>query len=553
MSRELAIDWQPLPGQPAGRWLPLVVPQTLESCNSFLIDSGGVLLLIDPWLGHPRLRQELAERPPDRPLLLCYSHCHLDHLNCGAYADETLAASALTLIHTAGAAALAAADRDLTQAALFDQTLAPITVGGELFRAADRPGTERTVVLRTGEPLTIRTLADPAWPTPVQDLLFGVRTVARIYHAPGHSPDSIIIRAGNVLFGGDLLHAAHPMVAGIVGHNQADFVATLTALRGLVAAAGIELFAPGHGPLLPTARLAGRLARITEQAAGHHPRRFDAVRRDQLLAEGLTIAEELRELLALIGGRLLVAALTLRELDEPELADRLEREFDPQTVNLTFAEFAADVDRLRAGDALPLIVLHRLAKLMHQLGAFFTAGPLERVLDPVLLLRARRLLTDFLLISHGHNLPDERAAVALRDLLAQAFLPDPGLDALLDAADDPAAFSAELARRLVSQPGNRPVATLALPDTLPAVLVDRERLLDALLTFVREMPAATRLTVTVACTAAATVTIRWSGPNVLSDPAIAALSRCCAAAGAEFTVTDGQTVRLVCPIASPAT
>jgi len=169
----------------------------------------------------------------------------------------------------------------------------------------------------------------------------GGDSIARFYHAPGHSPDGILIQAGSLLFAGDLLLAANPVISGIAGHDRPAYLATENATRHLLETGSFTLFAPGHGPLLPAKKAARRLDRLSGLSPENDPVRFDAERRDYLLATGLVMVDELQELLTIIGGRLLVAAATLRELDEPALAGWLDREFPADKLDLAFTDFAA--------------------------------------------------------------------------------------------------------------------------------------------------------------------------------------------------------------------
>ena len=70
------------------------------------------------------------------------------------------------------------------------------------------------------------------------------------YQTPGHSPDSLSVQIGNVLFIGDLLAAINPMVAGLTGWSREDYLMTIGHVLGLIEDAGIDLCCPGHGGVL---------------------------------------------------------------------------------------------------------------------------------------------------------------------------------------------------------------------------------------------------------------------------------------------------------------
>jgi glyoxylase-like metal-dependent hydrolase (beta-lactamase superfamily II) len=88
-----------------------------------------------------------------------------------------------------------------------------------------------------------------------------------IYPARGHSPDSLCIRAGEVVFIGDLLAAANPMVAGISGWHRDDYLATLGQVRWLLEHLPIRFCYPGHGGVIPADKAREILVRLEQKTA----------------------------------------------------------------------------------------------------------------------------------------------------------------------------------------------------------------------------------------------------------------------------------------------
>jgi glyoxylase-like metal-dependent hydrolase (beta-lactamase superfamily II) len=77
---------------------------------------------------------------------------------------------------------------------------------------------------------------------------FGPALVA--YHTPGHSPDSICLRIGDILFIGDLLFAANPGVAGVSGWSREALIHSLNGVEPLISGGSIRLVCPGHGRVI---------------------------------------------------------------------------------------------------------------------------------------------------------------------------------------------------------------------------------------------------------------------------------------------------------------
>jgi len=68
-----------------------------------------------------------------------------------------------------------------------------------------------------------------------------------IYFIPGHSPDSICIRIGEILFAGDFFLAVNFLLAGAVGWNQTDMMNSISHMFWLAENTDVNCFCTGRG------------------------------------------------------------------------------------------------------------------------------------------------------------------------------------------------------------------------------------------------------------------------------------------------------------------
>jgi glyoxylase-like metal-dependent hydrolase (beta-lactamase superfamily II) len=250
----VSLSWQPLPGAPGARIYPLIRKLDTTSSNAYLIQTDDVILLIDPG-GLPEQAAQLAlvieecrgER--DRPVFVFLTHAHVDHFLGTQYTPAFAhSEAAVFAVQETGAAALESGDGKLTQADLLGQTISPFRIGLPLL-TDERAGSCGVPVFRAfsnGATVSITrelTPAGLAW----ERIRFGSGPGLEVYHTPGHSPDSICIQVGRLLFIGDVLFAANPGIAGICGWDQAALIRSLDGIEALFAEEGIDLAGPRAG------------------------------------------------------------------------------------------------------------------------------------------------------------------------------------------------------------------------------------------------------------------------------------------------------------------
>jgi len=82
-----------------------------------------------------------------------------------------------------------------------------------------------------------------------QTIALGDGDRLEVYHTPGHSPDSISMRVGSLLFLGDLFFAPNPGMAGAYGWSQQDLMQSILKILWILENEDIDLcFSGMAGP-----------------------------------------------------------------------------------------------------------------------------------------------------------------------------------------------------------------------------------------------------------------------------------------------------------------
>jgi len=186
----------------------IYTPSVDENC--YLLSDGGEAAVIDPGSGDRKAVEVLDDLLSRDGLTLRYillTHGHYDHVTgvpalCGAWPN------AAVYLHPA----------DL---ALSDPRLFPL----------------KTLMEQEGRPREVKPYGDG-------DRLSLGGLEIEVLHTPGHTPGSVCLRCGNVLFTGDTLFAGSMGRTDFVGGKGADMMASLKRLGEL---AGDFRLYPGHG------------------------------------------------------------------------------------------------------------------------------------------------------------------------------------------------------------------------------------------------------------------------------------------------------------------
>ncbi len=473
-------EWQPIPGAPsAGLYAYLRKPHVL-SCNSYLIRTDRSIAVIDPG-GLPEqtealipLVEELLREKP-RPVYVLLTHCHADHaLEVIRDSPWRRLPGLKVAIHSAGAAALRAADHRLTHAAILGHDLVPFSADLPLFVSPSAP--------------------DPAGPALLSESIpLGPPDAVEAYAVPGHSPDCVCYRFGSALFIGDVLAAVSPLIAGAPGWNRDDLVRSVQGLLGLLAGGRIRVCFPGHGRPASGEEVAAILRRIREEAGAlAEIETADRGRVKYISAYARELFEELGDAFRLIHGRLEDLAGRLDQLEEPAAAAAIARILDSERVSQLMLDFRNFQESFRAGEVIEVEIAHKSIQLIRRIALLLESEGLDKVLDPSLLRLTRTLLDDFINAARGLRPAEERTEADLNELAAglaaeMRRVPGSGLS-LEEIPDDPDGFLDYLISSLSLVPVFRGVKIVVKPAASPVpVQIARVRFLDALKRLLEEL------------------------------------------------------------------
>ncbi|NCA82068.1 MAG: MBL fold metallo-hydrolase [Opitutae bacterium] len=485
--------WQPVPGIPDAFVFPRIRRPDVLSSNSYAVEFPDVRLLIDPG-ALPRQTEELREILSGReggrvlPLMVCLTHCHLDHSReISAWLGDAFRPAWLAA-QEVGAAALADGDGQLTAADLYGLEIPRVPTHMPLLAAEDLLASGiQCLPLAAG--VEARLISDARGGRVRQFLSWGGRARIEVVPCAGHSPDSVCFRIGGLLFVGDLLSAGRPLVAGLHGWSAGALKRSLDEIIRLLEEGEVAWCCPGHGDPLPAGQTLDLLRRQRDWAAGAGDvEKMDPGRLLRAVDMALELADEAEEVFSALAGRLLYVADRLEMLEEPGMARRCREAMDMESADARIEQFRGLCRALSAGDLLPVAFAVEATGLVEKLRKSFAPEPLAAFLPTALVNRAQRLLVDFMGVAQGSGNLGEFVPIDIGSLLAEAenaWRASPHLDeSIAERADDPDRFAAELARRIGHPPPAQrmPVRFEAVPGGAPA-LVAAVRFVDTLIQF----------------------------------------------------------------------
>src|SRR5690606_5666627 len=153
---------------------------------------------------------------------------------------------------------------------------------------------------------------------------------------PGHSPDSVCIRAGDVLFLGDLLLASNPGVAGMPGWSREDQMESIRRIHWVLERGGVRLCYPGHGRPLDVETTRRTLLQLLQYTESLGQVLIDEVWAREAAGNSTIIIQELERLFTIIGGRLVLITSVLEDLEEGEAAGDAEALLDIAALDALF-------------------------------------------------------------------------------------------------------------------------------------------------------------------------------------------------------------------------
>ena len=540
--------WQPVPGASGARFLPLARSAATAGCNVYLVEYSELFLLVDLGIDQQRLADVAdivngVDPALIKPLLLILTHCHFDHI-AAAPALAGLRPRRLTIAgHAACRATLAGQDRVLTISYLFGCIPPPIEVGVTFFGDESVPPRPSTTFLRLSEPANI-----PSPGPRILNIMMGNSVIATAYATPGHSPDSICLLVGHILFCGDLPFAGNPAVAGIPGWNQRELLSSLEAMSELLRSMSEVTVCAGHGPIMNhDAALAQFAAAMRQTLRVKGIATLDADRSAFLKGYAQTLLYETNSTFAIILGRLWVVAEHLELLDEKERSQAIRESADLEALGdlvEKFAQFAEREDRFGEPETrVPMVAGEILAKIDKMLGNELIVG----IIDNARLRRARNLILDFRNALQGipfrRLLRPEKPDQLVRSLLEEMRSTPSAEDDLMAASDDHELFVQELMRRMAFRPLFSGVRLSSdVPEGLPQVAVERGHLLDTLVGLCELLVASGGSRIVVDADASdeevrlTLSTMLGSGPDLLSGKKVAFYTATLHLYGAQFAV-----------------
>jgi len=487
--------WQPVPGVDGAECYPVIRKIDTVSSNSYLIRTPEALLLIDPGglreqADHLVSVIEECRKEHFLPLFVFLTHAHIDHfLSIFPIPLFSNPKMSVIAVQENGAIALETGDRNVTQAALFDMDIPCIGTGLRLLsRESTRsPGVPATFTFANGATISsIRYEISTGSGAPVQweRITFGAGMPFDIYYTPGHSPDSICIRFGRMLFIGDLLFAANPGIAGVCGWNRDELVESIEAITPFVSGDEIAVVCPGHGHVMSAATVRTMIDSIRKDAlalSGISELNRERSKETAVYAE--ECLERVSELFTIMAGRLYYVSYVIDELGETDMAEQLATLIKSDTVDELLSSFSAFSLEYRSGKQQPIHLALKAVQVMTKLERLFDGAALGRIIDPTLVTRAGRLLSDYTTTLRGFTPPTERTLVEippiLESLIMGLSIPACSDEELLSSSDDSDVFVQALLSRIGTQPLLKDMdVTFECPSPGLRAAIDYDRFVD---------------------------------------------------------------------------
>jgi glyoxylase-like metal-dependent hydrolase (beta-lactamase superfamily II) len=410
-----------VPGAPGAQIYPLIRKIDTISSNSYLIQTGDVILLIDPGGSADQVAQlaqviEEIREDNDRPVLIVLTHAHLDHF-FGTQSTPALAHphAAVFSVQESGATALERGDVKLTQAEILGQTITPVRIGLPLItdeRAASF-GVPVKLAFSNNAEVTI-TRGQTRGGLAQEQILFGAGPVLEVYHTPGHSPDSICLRMGGLLFIGDVLFAANPGIAGICGWDQSALIRSLDGIDALFAEGGIEFVLPGHGRVITAADTGRMLSAIrTDTLALENIAELNRDRAIETAAYAQDCMEQVNELFTIMAGRLYYVSYVMDELGEADVAAEISRLIKGDVIDELLDAFRSFSEEHHKRSGVSIHMVLKAGQVIARLERSFDGTELAHIIDPALARRASRLLSDYTTMLRGFCPPRELVEIDL--------------------------------------------------------------------------------------------------------------------------------------------
>jgi len=495
---------QHIPGTKGMKIYPYIRKIDLMSSNSFILSGEDQIAVIDPGALDDQLdclveniAIMLNEKP--RPVVVYLTHAHLDHcfqLNrlrrIKDLGDIVVAAQEI------GAEALIRQDSELTLAGLLGKKIAPISVDIKLLSRKDIIIGGALELELNGWKFSYYVDSIKIRYGPVlqsQTISLGNEDSLEIYSIPGHSPDSLCLRAGSLLFTGDLFFAPNPGMAGAYGWSQSDLKKSIYKIMWILEKKNISFCCPGHGRIVDVDTAWTILSTMYQDVlslSGLEEITPQWARNTAIYAEDLM--RELERLFTIIIGRLAYVSHVLDWLEEGGEADGMQTLIDIKQIDELFLEFNCFVPELHTGKKLDWDLVHKAGQIIKKLDQIFESKKLGSFLDKSLLRRANRMLNDYTVTYRGfrptYYADDVDLNISLNEIMDFSRSKPYEDDAIIDA-DVYEDYVRELRTRIAYvNLLERATLKFKTDKNLPLVRMDKERFTDALMDLMERLPSA---------------------------------------------------------------
>jgi hypothetical protein len=213
-------------------------------------------------------------------------------------------------------------------------------------------------------------------------------------------------------------------------------------------------------------------------------------RAEQAAAFAEDCMEELNELFTIMAGRLYYVSWVMEELGESDTADRMSSLIAGDTIDELLEAFSAFAGEHHRGNNVSIHLALKAGQVMAKLERVFSRDDLTHIIDPTLVGRAARLLSDYTTMLRGFNPPGELSDSALFPLIGAIVtglsVPACSDEELFSSADDDAVFLQVLLSRIGTRPLLEDVAfSIDAEESSALVAVDRDHFTD-LVTYILE-------------------------------------------------------------------
>ena len=523
---------QPVSGTHRMELYPYIRTVDMLSSNSYIISSEEQLSLIDPG-GVDDQGERLAEvltglyDGNPRPIVVYLTHVHVDHSLQLCRRDLFRGFDQVGVaVQEEGGLALEGCEPDMTLSRLLGKKIDPISSDIRLLSSRDlREPCRRRLRLDCGMTIEYETEKweiSPGLALASQRIPVGGRDQIEVFHTPGHSPDSVCIRAGDVLFLGDLLLASNPAVAGIPGWSRTELMSSIRKVLWILGDRKIRVCCPGHGRPMDAATVERTLERLYQYTESLN----DLALIDQDWAKETAdysheALREMERLLTIIAGRLVLLSSVLEDLGEEEAAADIERLLDGAALDDLLACAHRHLLSHESAGILDIEMVHKAGHIVGKLERVFERERVKGLLEDHLMRRAERLVNDYMVTFRGfrpHQMVNYGDINGIVEESVDQFRKKPfDEDAILEAETEEEYLEALKARISHVNLSDRIEIALDMEGGLPDPLIDGERFSDLVIDLTERLAAsrAERIVLsTKGCGDSVVFGIFGSGPKI---------------------------------------